>query len=166
MRQKWGASEKECNQCTLKQIPAHSQHWTPSSFVKSPKSSPLCLYDDCKKNCVINYLVWRCKQALQCKKNFQRRIKLKTHRVLLNDKVKTPRLKNFKEKVTPFDLPKGCKVRCVLVNYAQNTSTKACWTEGNGWIMYLYSGASCFYLRFMFSSLLQISVCLINTTKF
>jgi len=57
---------------------------------------------------------------------------MKKLRVLLNDKVKVPRLKNFKGKVTPFDLPKGCKARCVLVHYAQNASTKVCCTEGNG----------------------------------
>lgn len=57
---------------------------------------------------------------------------MKTPRVLLNDKVKTSRLKNFKGKVTPFDLSEGCKARCVLVHYAQSTSTKVCCTEGNG----------------------------------
>ena len=57
---------------------------------------------------------------------------MKTPRVLLNDNVKAPRLKIFKGKVTPFVLPKGCKARYVLVHYAQNTSTKMCWTEGNG----------------------------------
>jgi hypothetical protein len=144
MRQKWGSSEEECNQCTLKQISEHSQHWTPNSFANSAKSSSLCLYDECKKNCTVNYLVWRCKEALQCKENFQQRITLKTPRVLLNDKVKTPRLKNFKGKVTPFDLPKGSKARCVLVHHTQNTSKKVCWTEGNRWIKYMYSGASCF----------------------
>jgi len=55
---------------------------------------------------------------------------MKTPRVLVNDKVKTSRLKNFKGKVTPFGLPKGCKARYVLVHYVQNTSTKVCWTEG------------------------------------
>jgi len=45
---------------------------------------------------------------------------MKSPRVLLNDKVKGPRLKNLKGKVTPFDLPKRCKARCVLVHYAQN----------------------------------------------
>jgi hypothetical protein len=109
MRQEWGSSEEKCNQCTLKQIPEHSQHWTPYSFVNSPKSSHLCLYDDCKKNCIINYLVWRCKQALQRKKHFQERITTKTPRVLLNDKVKTPRLKNFKEKWHPLICQSGVR---------------------------------------------------------
>jgi len=32
---------------------------------------------------------------------------MKTPRVLVNDKVKTSRLKNFQGKVTPFDLARG-----------------------------------------------------------
>ena len=39
-------------------------------------------------------------------------------------RLKTSRLKNFKGKVTLFDLPKGCEARRVLLHYAQNTTTK------------------------------------------